>query len=145
MQPKQKNDHISHVQLPLVVFGPAIIKWFDFLAQRVNLHSKVTTTAARVLANQTLMASANLFVFLSIMAILEGDDPQKKLEKAFWPGMKATWTLWPAVDCQLHASATTVPSACNQRCEFGLELLSQLPEQQILDRAKNQALLAGRR
>jgi protein Mpv17 len=97
IQPEQKHDHISHMQLPLVVFGPAVTKWFGFLAQRVNLHSKVTTTAARVLADQTLMASANLFVFLSTMAILEGDNPQKRLERAFWPGMKATWMLWPAV------------------------------------------------
>lgn len=31
------------------------------------------------------------------MAYLEGESVQKKLEKAYIPGLKANWALWPAV------------------------------------------------
>ena len=31
------------------------------------------------------------------MAVMEGSDPKKKLEKSYWSGLKANWALWPAV------------------------------------------------
>lgn len=30
------------------------------------------------------------------MAILEGNNPREKLEKSYFPGLKANWMLWPA-------------------------------------------------
>lgn len=79
------------------MFGPAATKWYQILQQRVNLGSTGATTAARVLADQTVFASTNLFVFLSTMSILEGGSPKEKLEKSYLPGLKANWLVWPAV------------------------------------------------
>jgi protein Mpv17 len=31
------------------------------------------------------------------MAIMEGSSPKKKLEKSYFPGLKANYALWPAV------------------------------------------------
>ena len=28
---------------------------------------------------------------------MEGNDPKNKLDKSYWSGLKANWTLWPAV------------------------------------------------
>lgn len=36
-------------------------------------------------------------IFLSTMAYLEGEDPKKRLEQKYVPGLKANWMLWPAV------------------------------------------------
>jgi len=36
-------------------------------------------------------------LFLSSMSIMEGSDPQKKLEKHYWEGLKANYMLWPMV------------------------------------------------
>lgn len=47
--------------------------------------------------DQTIFATTNMAIFLSTMAYLEGDSPKKRLEKAYLPGLKANWMLWPAV------------------------------------------------
>ena len=31
------------------------------------------------------------------MAIMEGSNPQEKLEKSYLQGLKANWVVWPAV------------------------------------------------
>jgi len=31
------------------------------------------------------------------MAIMEGSDPTKKLEKSYWQGLKANYMVWPMV------------------------------------------------
>lgn len=80
-----------------MIFGPAATKWYQVLQKRVNLGSTTTTTIARVVADQTVFTCTNLFVFLSTMSILEGGSPQEKLERSYWPGLKANWMLWPAV------------------------------------------------
>lgn len=80
-----------------VVFGPAATKWYQFLSKNIVLQSKTATTLARVLADQTVFATTNMAFFLSTMAYLEGESPKKKLEKAYLPGLKANWALWPAV------------------------------------------------
>lgn len=36
-------------------------------------------------------------VFLGSMAKLEGTDAQKRIEKTWWPALKANWMVWPAV------------------------------------------------
>lgn len=73
------------------------MKWYQILAKHVNFQSKGATAAARVLADQTIFATTNMAVFLSTMAYLEGDSPRKRLEKAYLPGLKANWAIWPAV------------------------------------------------
>jgi protein Mpv17 len=34
-------------------------------------------------------------VFLSSMSVLEGGSPSEKLERSYWPALKANWTVWP--------------------------------------------------
>lgn len=79
------------------VFGPAATTWFAFLQRRINLQSQNLTILARVLTDQTVFASTNLFCFLSSMAIMEGTDPKKKLDSAYWEALKKNWMVWPAV------------------------------------------------
>lgn len=40
------------------------------------------------------------------MAYFEGSSPKEKLKKAYVPGLKANWALWPAVQ---FANFTYVP------------------------------------
>ena len=81
----------------IVVFGPAATKWYGFLQKNINLKSHNMTILARVAADQTVFATCNLAFFLSSMAVMEGSDPKKKLEKSYFQGLKANWALWPAV------------------------------------------------
>ena len=82
---------------PSAVFGPAATTWFKFLQNRINLANANATIAARVLTDQTVFASTNLFCFLSSMAIIEGTSPKDKLDAAYWPALQKNWMLWPAV------------------------------------------------
>lgn len=79
------------------VFGPAATKWYQFLQQKINLRTKFQTTAARVLADQSIFATTNMAVFLSSMSVLEGGSPQEKLKKNYISGLKANWVIWPPV------------------------------------------------
>ena len=79
------------------VFGPAATTWFKFLQQRINFRSQNATIAARVLTDQTVFASTNLFCFLSSMAIMEGTSPKDKLDSAYWTALQKNWMLWPFV------------------------------------------------
>ncbi|KAL2438858.1 Protein sym-1 [Exophiala dermatitidis] len=88
------------------IFGPAATKWYSFLQNKINLRSHNATIAARVLADQTAFATCNMALFLSTMSILEGSNPSEKLEKSYWPGLKANWVLWPAVQA---VNFTVVP------------------------------------
>lgn len=63
----------------------------------MKLRSPNTTLAARVIADQTLFAPTNLFVFLSTMAVLEGKDPAKKIASSYSDILTANWTVWPLV------------------------------------------------
>ena len=83
---------------PPAVFGPAATTWFAFLARRINFPTRPNLTiAARVLTDQTVFASSNLFCFLSSMAIMEGTDPGEKLRSTYWEALKKNWMVWPAV------------------------------------------------
>lgn len=79
------------------IFGPAATKWYQFLQRKINFPNYSATITARVLADQTVFATTNLFCFLSSMAILEGSSPKEKLEKSYFAGLKANWLVWPAV------------------------------------------------
>lgn len=70
--------------------------WYKVLA-RIQFKSSVATTTARVLADQTVFASANLGLFLSSMAYLEGSNVQKKLDDSYLPALKMNWLVWPPV------------------------------------------------
>lgn len=63
----------------------------------MKLGSPNKTLVARVIADQTLFAPTNLFVFLSTMAILEGKDPAKKIASTYKDTLIANWTVWPVV------------------------------------------------
>ena len=80
------------------VFGPAATTWFNFLARRINFpKSPNLTIAARVLTDQSVFASTNLFCFLSSMALMEGSDPKEKLNSTYFEALKKNWMVWPAV------------------------------------------------
>ncbi|KAI4142366.1 MAG: hypothetical protein L6R39_004960, partial [Caloplaca ligustica] len=79
------------------VFGPAATTWFKFLQQRIKFKNENVTIAARVLTDQTVFASTNLFCFLSSMAIMEGTSPKDKLDSTYWTALQKNWMLWPAV------------------------------------------------
>lgn len=80
------------------IFGPAATTWFSFLARRINFPARPNLTiGARVLTDQTVFASTNLFCFLSSMAVMEGTDPKEKLSGTYFEALKKNWMVWPAV------------------------------------------------
>ena len=77
---------------------PRFPTWFSLLARRINFPTRPNLTiGARVLTDQTVFASTNLFCFLSSMALMEGTDPREKLEGTYWEALKKNWMVWPAV------------------------------------------------
>ena len=81
----------------IAVFGPGATLWYRFLQRRITLKSENATIAARVLVDQTVFASTNLFLFLSSMAYMEGTDPKEKLNSTYWNALQKNWMVWPAV------------------------------------------------
>lgn len=80
------------------VFGPAATTWFGFLQRKVVIPGKPNLEiVARVLTDQTVFASTNLFCFLSSMAIMEGTDPSDKLKQSYTTALQKNWMVWPAV------------------------------------------------
>jgi len=79
------------------IFGPAATTWFKFLQTRVKLPSANGTILARVACDQFIFAPTNLAIFLSTMAMLEGSEPQKKLDAAYKPALTKNWMVWPWV------------------------------------------------
>ena len=53
--------------------------------------------SARVAADQFVFAPTNMALFLSSMAYLEGSSVEERLKKAYVPGMKNNFLLWPWV------------------------------------------------
>lgn len=88
------------------VFGPAATKWYQFLQKKVVLSTNTRTTAARVLADQSVFATTNMALFLSSMSWLEGTSPKEKLKKNYISGLKANWVIWPPVQAM---NFTVVP------------------------------------
>ncbi|KAI4126307.1 MAG: hypothetical protein LQ338_003816 [Usnochroma carphineum] len=80
----------------MALYGGATT-WFKFLQQRIKFQNENVTIAARVLTDQTVFASTNLFCFLSSMAIMEGTSPKDKLESTYLTALQKNWMLWPAV------------------------------------------------
>ena len=78
------------------VFGPAATQWYKLLT-RIQLGNKYTTTAARVLTDQTVFASCNLAFFLGSMAYMEGASPKERLQSKYVEALKKNWLVWPAV------------------------------------------------
>lgn len=78
------------------VFGPGATQWYKIL-QKIQLKNHNATILARVATDQLVFSTTNMFLFLSSMAIMEGSDPQKKLEKSYWEGLKANYMVWPVV------------------------------------------------
>lgn len=82
---------------PTAVFGPGATIWYKALQKNINLKSTNATIAARVLVDQTVFASTNLFLFLSSMAYMEGTDPKEKLQSTYPNALIKNWMVWPAV------------------------------------------------
>lgn len=80
------------------VFGPAATVWFSFLQRRIKIpQSPRLEIAAKVLTDQCVFASTNLFCFLSSMAVMEGTSPKDKLKSTYLDALKKNWMVWPAV------------------------------------------------
>lgn len=79
------------------IFGPAATLWYKALMRISVPGSPNGTIVARVLTDQTVFASSNLFVFLSTMSLLEGSDPVKKLQSTYAEALKKNWMVWPPV------------------------------------------------
>ena len=79
------------------IFGPAATTWFAFLQRRIVLQNKNLEILAKVLTDQCVFASTNLFCFLSTMAVLEGSDPKEKLQSTYTSALARNWMLWPPV------------------------------------------------
>ncbi|KAI1313968.1 hypothetical protein F5Y03DRAFT_389456 [Xylaria venustula] len=79
------------------VFGPAATTWFGILQKRVVLKNKNAEILARVACDQLIFAPTFIAVFLGSMAVLEGNSPKEKLEKAYFPTLQTNWMLWPFV------------------------------------------------
>jgi protein Mpv17 len=80
-----------------LIFGPAATHWYKFLAERVHLSTTNRSIAARIACDQFIFAPINMTLFLSSMAYLEGSSPKEKLKKAWVPGMKNNFLVWPWV------------------------------------------------
>jgi protein Mpv17 len=78
------------------VFGPAATQWYKIL-QKIQLKSHNAKIVARVATDQAVFSTTNMFLFLSSMSIMEGGDPEKKLKKHYWEGLKANYMVWPFV------------------------------------------------
>ena len=79
------------------VFGPGATIWYRFLQNKIKFQNANLTIAARVLTDQCVFATTNMFVFLSSMAIMEGSSPRDKLASTYGTALAKNWMLWPAV------------------------------------------------
>ncbi|KAF1350077.1 hypothetical protein BDV97DRAFT_182436 [Delphinella strobiligena] len=80
------------------IFGPLATKWFGVLQSRVRIPSSPNgEILARVGLDQLVFAPCNLFAFLNYMAIMEGSDPQKKIESTYTNALSKNWMVWPFV------------------------------------------------
>jgi protein Mpv17 len=80
------------------VFGPGATLWYRFLQRKIQIPgSPNLEIAARVMTDQTVFASTNLFLFLSSMAVMEGSDPKEKLSQSYVEALKKNWMVWPGV------------------------------------------------
>ncbi|KAI9899155.1 hypothetical protein N3K66_005616 [Trichothecium roseum] len=94
----EKHEFIRTGRMALYggcIFGPAATTWFGFLARRVNFSNRRIETLARVGCDQLLFAPVAIGAFLSSMATMEGQSAKDRLEKTWWPALKANWCLWP--------------------------------------------------
>lgn len=78
-------------------FGPVATTWFGLLARKVTLKNPRVETLARVACDQILFAPVMIGAFLSSMATMEGASAKDRLEKTWWPALKANWMVWPIV------------------------------------------------
>ncbi|KAI9799905.1 MAG: Protein required for ethanol metabolism [Piccolia ochrophora] len=79
------------------VFGPGATLWYRLLQDKIRLRNKNAEIVTKVLVDQSVFATANLFLFLSSMSLMEGTDPKEKLEKSYKTALIKNWQVWPAV------------------------------------------------
>jgi protein Mpv17 len=80
------------------IFGPGATLWYQFLQRKIVIPNKPNLEiVARVATDQTLFASTNLFLFLSSMAMMEGNDPKQALRDKYVTAVKKNWMVWPGV------------------------------------------------
>ncbi|CAG8721385.1 17910_t:CDS:2, partial [Cetraspora pellucida] len=90
--------------------APVVHTWFSFLDKRLPLPqikisknlmaSQMSTVIKRVTVDQIAFAPFGLFLFFSIIGVLEGHDSngiKQKFYEAYIPALKANYAIWPFV------------------------------------------------
>lgn len=79
-------------------FGPGATLWYKFLQKKIVIPNRPNLEiVARVATDQTVFASTNLFLFLSSMAMMAGEDPKQALKDKYLTAVQKNWMVWPAV------------------------------------------------
>lgn len=96
--PRAQDTYLTNTHdLFTAVFGPVATIWYKFLQQKINFRNQNLTIVTRVLADQCVFATCNVFVFLSSMAIMEGSSPTEKLKSTYGTVLAKNWMVWPGV------------------------------------------------
>ena len=113
------------------IFGPGATLWYQFLQKKIVIPGKPNLEIlARVGTDQTVFASTNLFLFLSSMSLMQGDDPRKALEEKYVTAVKKNWLVWPVVQftnfkyVPLEHRVLLVNIVSLGACEVSMHLLS---------------------
>ncbi|EEQ92313.1 Protein required for ethanol metabolism [Blastomyces dermatitidis] len=96
----EHHDYARTARMALyggAIFGPGATTWYKFMERHIVLRSPRLTIASRVCGDQLLFAPTHMFLFLSSMSIMEGNDPLEKLKNSYWSGYKANLMIWPWV------------------------------------------------
>ncbi|TGZ78682.1 hypothetical protein EX30DRAFT_133922 [Ascodesmis nigricans] len=78
-------------------FAPLVTQWYKLL-QRIQFPgSPMKENIARVAADQLIFAPFGTGLFFTVLGLLEGNDPRKKLEDGYKTALLTNWKIWPAV------------------------------------------------
>lgn len=86
-----------------LIFAPLVVHWYRLLQHVQVSSSRTLTILARVALDQGVFTPCNLALFFTSMEVMEArgtsgvEGVRKKLGESWWKGLRANWTLWPAV------------------------------------------------
>jgi protein Mpv17 len=78
--------------------GPSLHLWYSRGLAVWFTKPGLQTTLKKTALDQTVFAAFSVFAFFGIQTLLSGgssQDVKEKLDKEFWPTLKANWMLWP--------------------------------------------------
>ncbi|KAI5809833.1 hypothetical protein DFH27DRAFT_161831 [Peziza echinospora] len=81
-----------------LIFGPMVVQWYRFLDRAIKIPGRANAELlARVAIDQVVFTPANMLLFFSAMAVLEGESPMEKLRTSFKETILVNWMVWPGV------------------------------------------------